>query len=317
MNLIFNQRQQKWGKIQMIFVTLLLTGCGSPFEKPLKTKEEIQTVFLKAEGSANRQSYSQAIRSLNQLEPECIRDPEVDKKTNLMKAQYAYKCGAKKANFVTGVKACDILINDYPDFAIENDVYMLKIKFYLENLDQTAAKSVENADKIVKFIDEYTEKCKSNKKYAEIFKKNKKEIEKIRLNCLELGVKKKLELGKGYIEEGQMVPALDSLTEAIEASRQTNTGKQMAMEAASLILGVGEAIANSQETKSGGKSSTFFDQEEKQYWEKERGSFTKPLPPSRKRLGRGANRSRNSRKPMNAAAPRTARHPLAAFLDKA
>ena len=73
--------------------------------------------------------------------------------------------------------------------------------------------------------------------------KNKGEIEKIRLKCLELEVKKRLETGKAYLEEGQLFPALDSLTETIQASKESKVGIKFASEAAKLILELNEVLS--------------------------------------------------------------------------
>ena len=108
--------------------------------------------------------------------------------------------------------------------------------------------------------------------------KNKGEIEKIRLKCLELEVKKRLETGKAYLEEGQLFPALDSLTETIQASKESKVGIKFAAEAAKLILGLNQILdSNSNQSATKGTNppkkeinkNSFFTEDEKLYWKEQ------------------------------------------------
>ena len=260
---------------------LLLFGCGNPLDKPLKKQDEISEIISNAKSSIDNKNYNKAIRFLEKLENECFRDPNLDSEVNLMIANCCHKLPKKKENLARGITACDILIKNYLDFALKNDVYLLKTKLYFDSLDQTGNKSIENIQKIISTIDEYSEKCHLDKSYAKILQKNKGEIEKIRLKCLELEVKKRLETGKAYLEEGQLFPALDSLTETIQASKESKVGIKFASEAAKLILELNEVLSqnsNQSATKRTNLSkkeiktkNSFFTEDETNYWKKQAG----------------------------------------------
>jgi outer membrane protein assembly factor BamD (BamD/ComL family) len=256
---------------------LLLFGCGNPLDKPIKTQEQISEIVLNAKSSIDSKNYNKAIRFLEKLNNECFRDSNLDSEVTLMIANCCYQLPKKKQNLARGISACDVLIKNYPDFAIKNDVYLLKIKLYFDSLDQTATKSVESTQKIISIIDEYSERCQSDKNYVKLFQKNKHEVEKIRLKCLELEVKKRLEIGKAYLEEGQLFPALDSLTETIQASKESKIGAKFAAQAAKLILGLNEILSSNSDKSNdpSGKEiktrNSFFSEDEKHYWKQEAG----------------------------------------------
>lgn len=260
--LSFNFINSKSFIFQNFFIAslaLFLSSCSNLLDKPLKNQKEVENIMISIKDKIKLGNYAQAIRLLQKLNNECLVDTALDQEVAFLTAQCSYKLPNKKENLLKGATACEILIMNYPHFSIQNDVYLLKIRLYFKYLDLSSRKSLENIEKIIKTIDDYKEKCSLKKEYIKLFERNRSEIEKIRFKCVELEIKKKLELGKSYLKNGEIFPALEKLTETISASENNNAGKEFAREAGILLLEAGGIMS---------KEKPFFNIDEKKHWKK-------------------------------------------------